>query len=101
MSQQRLQYLLDKLLTSDCTEAEKQELFQLIETVDDEPQLQDVLEGAWMRYKQPSHVVAEDRSATILKNILNENQVLPLHRKRKLWPYMAAASVIVLIGLAI
>ena len=101
MSQQRLQYLLDKLLTSDCTEAEKQELFQLIETVDDEPQLQDVLEGAWMRYNQPSHVVAEDRSATILKNILNENQVLPLHRKRKLGLYMAAASVIVLIGLAI
>lgn len=102
MSQQRLQYLLDKLLTSDCTEAEKQELFQLIETVNDEPQLQDVLEGAWMRYNQPSHVVSEDRSATILKNILNENQVLPLRRKRKLWPYMAAAaSVVVLIGLAV
>lgn len=102
MSQQRLQYLLDKLLTSDCTEAEKQELFQLIETVNDEPQLQDVLEGAWMRYDQPSHVVSEDRSATILKNILNENQVLPLRRKRKLWPYMAAAaSVVILIGLAI
>jgi ferric-dicitrate binding protein FerR (iron transport regulator) len=101
MSQQRLQYLLDKLLTSDCTDAEKQELFQLIETVDDEPQLQDLLEGAWMRYHQPSHVVSEDRSATILKNILNENKVLPLRRKRKLWPYMAAASVIVLIGLAI
>lgn len=101
MSQQRLQYLLDKLLTSDCTEAEKQELFQLIETVDDEPQLQNVLEGAWMRYNQPSHVVSEDRSATILKNILNENQVLPLRRKRKLWPYMAAASLVVIIGLAV
>jgi len=94
--------LLDKLLINDCTEAEKQELFQLIETVDDEPQLQDVLEGAWLRYNQPSHVVSEDRSAAILKNILNENQVVPLRRKRKLWPYMAAAaSVVVLIGLAI
>ena len=93
--------MFDKLLNSDCTEAEKQELFQLIETVDDEPQLQDVLEGAWLRYNQPSHVVSEDRSATILKNILNENQVVPLRRKRKLWPYMAAASVAVLIGLAI
>ena len=94
--------MLDKLLINDCTEAEKQELFQLIETVDDEPQLQDVLEGAWLRYNQPSHVVSEDRSAAILKNILNENQVVPLRRKRKLWPYMAAAaSVVVLIGLAI
>ena len=102
MSQQRLQELLDKLLTSDCTAAEKQELFQLIETVNDEPQLQDVLEGAWMRYNQPSHVVAEDRSVAILRNILHENQVVPLRRKRKLWPYMAAAaSVIVLIGLGI
>jgi ferric-dicitrate binding protein FerR (iron transport regulator) len=102
MSQQRLQYLLEKLLNSDCTEAEKQELFQLIETVNDEPQLQDVLEGAWQRYDQPTHIVSEDRLATILKNILNENQVVPLRSKRKLWPYMAAAaSVVVLIGLAI
>src|SRR5690349_22321261 len=101
MSQQRLHELLDKLLTSDCTAAEKQELFRLIETVEDEPQLQDVLEGAWMRYNQPSHVVAEDRTAAILKNILNENQVVPLPRKRKLWPYMAAASVVVLICLGI
>ena len=101
MSQQRLQDLLEKLLTNDCTAAEKQELFQLIETVEDEPQLRDVLEGVWMRYNQPSHVVAEDRSAAILKNILNENQVVPLRRKRKLWPYMAAASVVVLIGLGI
>ncbi len=101
MSQQRLQDLLDKLLTDDCTAAEKQELFQLIESVEDDPQLQEVLEGAWMRYHQPGHVVAEDRSAAILKNILNENQVVPLRRKRKLWPYMAAASVVVLIGLGI
>jgi transmembrane sensor len=102
MSQQRLQYLLDKLLTNDCTAAEKQELFQLIEAVEDDPQLQDVLEGAWVRYDQPSHVVAEDRSAAILKNILNENQVLPLRSKRKLWLYMAAAaSVIVLMGVGI
>ena len=101
MSQQRLQELLDKLLHNDCTAAEKQELFQLIETVHDEPQLQDVLEDAWMRYNQPSHVVAEDRSAAILKNILNENQAVPLRRKRKLWPYMAAASVAGLIGLGI
>ncbi|AEW00297.1 hypothetical protein A4D02_23500 [Niastella koreensis] len=102
MSQQRLQELLDKLLTNDCTAAEKQELFQLIETVNDEPQLQDVLEGAWMRYNQPSHVVGDDRSAAILKNILNESQVIPLPRKRKLWPYIAAAaSVIVLIGLGV
>jgi len=98
MSQKRLQHLLDKLLNNDCTAAEKQELFQLIETVNDEPQLQDVLEGAWMRYNQPSHVVGEDRSAAILKNILNESQVVPLRPKRKLWPYMAAASVVVLIG---
>ncbi|HEY1202925.1 MAG TPA: FecR family protein, partial [Niastella sp.] len=102
MSQQRLQDLLDKLLANDCTAAEKQELFQLIETVEDDPQLQAVLESAWMRYDQPSHIVAEDRSAAILKNILNENQVVPLRRKRKLWPYMAAAaSVVVLIGLGI
>lgn len=102
MSQQRLQHLLDKLLTNDCTADEKQELFQLIETVEDEPQLQAILEGAWMRYNQPSHVVAEDASAAILKNILNENQVVPLRqKKRKLWPYMAAASVVVLIGLGI
>lgn len=102
MSQQRLQDLLDKLLANDCTAAEKQELFQLIETVEDDPQLQVVLESAWMRYDQPSHIVTEDRSAAILKNILNENQVVPLHRKRKLWPYIAAAaSVVVLIGLGI
>jgi transmembrane sensor len=101
MSQQRLQELLDKLLNNDCTAAEKQELFQLIETVEDDPQLQDVLEDAWMRYNQPSHVVVEDRSAAILKNILNENQAVPLRRKRKLWPYMAAASVAGLIGLGI
>lgn len=102
MSQQRLQELLDKLLNNDCTTAEKQELFQLIETVNDEPQLQDVLEGAWMRYNQPSHVVGEDRSAAILKNILREDQVVPLRQKRKLWPYMAAAaSVVVLIGFGI
>jgi transmembrane sensor len=102
MSQQRLQDLLDKFLANDCTEAGKQELFQLIETMNDEPQLQNVLEGAWLRYDQPSHVVSEDRSATILKNILNENQVVRLRRKRKLWPYLAAAaSVVVLIGLAI
>lgn len=102
MSQQRLQDLLDKLLANDCTAAEKQELFQLIETVEDDPQLQAVLESAWMRYDQPSHVVTDDRSAAILKNILNENQVVPLRRKRKLWPYMAAAaSIVVLIGLGI
>jgi ferric-dicitrate binding protein FerR (iron transport regulator) len=101
MSQQRLQELLDKLLTNDCTAAEKQELFQLIETVNDEPQLQDVLEGAWMRYDQPSQVVDDNRSAAILKSILNESQVVPLRRKRKLWPYMAAASVLVLIALGI
>jgi transmembrane sensor len=102
MSQQRLQELLDKLLTSDCTATEKQELFQLIEALENEPELQQVLEGAWMRYDQPSHVVAEDRSAAILKNILNQNQVAPLRRKRKLWPYMAAAaSVLVLIGFGI
>jgi ferric-dicitrate binding protein FerR (iron transport regulator) len=102
MSQKRLQDLIDKLLANNCTEAEKQELFQLIETVEDEPQLRDVLEGAWMRYDQPSHIVAEDRSAAILKNILNENQVVPLRQKRKLWPYMAAAaSVVVLIGLGV
>ena len=102
MSQQRLQDLLDKLLANDCTAAEKQELYQLIETVEDDPQLRHLLESAWMRYDQPSHLVSEDRSAAILKNILNENQVVPLRRKRKLWPYMAAAaSVIVLIGLGI
>src|SRR6478735_6498496 len=101
MSQQRLQDLLDKLLANDCTATEKQELFQLIETVEDDPQLRDVLESVWMRYDQPSHVVAEDRSAAILKNILTENQVVPLRQKRKLWPYMAAASVVVLIGLGI
>ncbi|MCS3801610.1 FecR family protein [Niastella sp. OAS944] len=102
MSQQRLQDLLDKLLANDCTAAEKQELFQLIETVEDDPQLQAVLQSAWMRYDQPSHIVAEDSSAAILKNILNENQAVPLRRKRKLWPYMAAAaSVVVLIGLGI
>jgi len=98
MSQQRLQELLEKLLTGDCTAAEKQELFQLIETVEDEPHLQNALEDAWMRFDQPAHVVTEDRSAAILKNILNEHQAVPLHRKRKWWPYMAAASVVVLIG---
>src|SRR5689334_6015161 len=102
MSQQRLQELLDKLLANNCTAAEKQELFQLIETLNDEPQLQHALQDAWQRYDQPSHVVAEDRSAAILNNILNENQVVPLRRKRKLWPYMAAAaSIVVLIGLGI
>jgi transmembrane sensor len=102
MSQQRLQDLLDKLLSNDCTAAEKQELFQLIETLKDEPELQTELESAWMRYNHPSHVVAEDRSAIILKNILNENPVVPIPGKRKLWPYMAAAaSVIILIGLGI
>jgi ferric-dicitrate binding protein FerR (iron transport regulator) len=98
MSQQRLQHLLDKLLSNDCTAAEKQELFQLVETVEDEPQLQDVLEGAWMRYTQPSQVVDDNRSAAMLKNILAESQVAPLYKKRKLWPYMAAASVVVLVG---
>jgi hypothetical protein len=102
MSQQRLGELLDKLLANDCTAAEKQELYQLVESLEDEPELQAELESAWMRYDHPGHVVAEDRSAAILKNILNDNQVVPLHKKRKLWPYMvAAASVMVLIGLGI
>lgn len=98
MSQQRLQELLDKLLANDCSEEEKQELFRLTETLEDEPQLQNVLEAAWMRYNNPSHIVPEARSTAILQSIIQDGKVLPMRTKKRRWPYMAAAAVVLLVA---
>jgi transmembrane sensor len=96
MSQQRLQELLDKLLTNDCSEEEKLELYRLTETLEDEPHLQNVLQTAWMRYNNPGHTVPEARSAAILQSILQDGKAIPIYTKKRRWPYMAAAAVVLL-----
>src|SRR5688572_14738815 len=98
MSQQRLQELLDKLLANDCSDEEKQELFRLTETLEDEPHLQNVLETAWMRYNKPSHNIPKAQSASILQSILQDGKVIPMLSKKRRWPYMAAAAVVLLIA---
>lgn len=98
MSQQRLQELLDKLLANDCSDEEKQELFRLAETLEDEPHLQNVLEAAWMRYNNPSHTIPEARSAGILQSILHDGKVIPMQTKKRPWRYVAAAAVVLLVA---
>ena len=100
MSQPRIRELLDKLLNNNCSPAEKQELFQLAEQVEDHPGLSALLEDAWNRHDKPVHTLSDTHSATLLEQILNDGKVVPMTRRRKLlsWPRIAAAAAVLLLA---
>lgn len=93
----RIDDLLLKLLHNQCSDAEKQELFQLTGEVHEEEELSELLERAWNGYEQPSHVLEEGPSRAVLMAIFaehNKEQRTSLRPVYKRW-YWAAAAVLV------
>ncbi len=104
MPDNRIRELLDKLLRNDCSQDEKNELFLLLQDIDDDDKLTMMLEDAWNAYQQPTHSISRETADTLLQTILEGDRkvaVMPAGRKRIPWIRVSvAASVIVLIGLA-
>lgn len=96
-SDNRIDDLLLKLLHNQCSDAEKQELFQLTGEVHDEEELSAFLERAWNGYDQPSHVLEDGPSRAVLMAIFADHkpeQHTSLRSIYKRW-YWAAAAVLV------
>src|SRR5688572_19530 len=104
MPDNRIRELLDKLLRNDCSQDEKNELFLLLQDIDDDDKLTMMLEDAWNAYQQPTHSISRETADTLLRTILAGDRkvaAMPAGRKRIPWIRLSvAASVIVLIGLA-
>jgi transmembrane sensor len=102
MPEDRIRELLDKLLRDGCTPVEKEELFLLVEQVDDQPELRLLLENAWSRYDMPTHSVPGQTAESILQFILGDGKTVkkPVVRQMPLWRRSAiAAAVLLAIGL--
>lgn len=99
MREDRIPELLDKLLRNACTPAEKEELFLLVEQVEDQPELMQLLEEAWGRYEQPTHAVNGQTAESILQFIVNDGKTVktPVVRLITLWRRVAVVAAILLI----
>ena len=96
--------LLLKLLHNQCSDAEKQELFQLANQVRDEGELSDFLERAWDAYDRPSHVLEEGTSRSVLMAIFadyNNRVHTPLRPVYKRWYWAAAAMLVGVIAIKV
>src|SRR5882762_7889933 len=98
MPEDKIRELLDKLLRNACTPAEKEELFLLVEQVDDQPELRLLLEQAWNQYDQPTHSVPGQTAESILQLILEDGKTVkqPVVRQMPVWRRSAIAAAVLL-----
>lgn len=97
MADQRLTFLLDGFLAGDLAEQERLELFRLVEAIGDEEALTE-LEQAWYRYGRPAHLLAEERSTAIVREILGKETDV-YHRSRgvrMIWIRRLAVAAVLL-----
>lgn len=102
MAEDRIYYLMDRLLHNASTEQEKAELARWINLFADGTELKNVLERIWDRYEPDTRMPAEkaDRvlSAILQNNAINEPQLPVQVRKMNFRRMAVAASVIAMLG---
>lgn len=105
MKTERIQYLLKKYLSHNCSQAEKKELNFLIDTLQDK-ELKAEFRTLWINYSSEATLSEED-SQYILTNILSNKKTVTLTQRRKparpiyFRAISVAASLLILISVGI
>ncbi|MGN6508052.1 MAG: FecR family protein [Chitinophaga sp.] len=97
MQKERLLYLMDRYFQGACTEAERRELAQYINTEQDESLLKEALDDTWERF-QPESPMPEAMSGRIQAAL--RNAAAPVVPMKARWWRMSAAAAAVLLLLA-
>ena len=104
MPHTRLTILFDRFLSKSCTEAERQDLAELILDKEHEETVTELLEKAWLMTNGEMDM-PEDKAAAIFNSILeSDKKVIPVQKSKVLrinWRRVAvAASVILMLGIS-
>lgn len=99
----RLQYLLNQYLEDKCTPEELEEFWQQFHDLKDETPVQSALQHLWLRSKSGDDAPSMEWEQVLQKiyekatPYLEEQAVIPLHRRRFI-RWVAAAAVVLLLG---
>ncbi|CAL1518925.1 FecR family protein [Chitinophaga sp. MM2321] len=91
MDNTRLAWLFNRYRTQMDTVAEREEFLSLVEQTENEAQLQQLLTNAWHEFQPEASLLDETDSNNMWQHI-RTTAMLPLPRRRVLWPYFAAAA---------
>lgn len=96
---EKLDYLYQRYIEETCTEAERAELFSIIATHSEDPQIAELLDGTWNKMK-PDELQSPENAEEMLADILSPTQKTKVKKLR--WrSYAAAASIALVLGTAI